>query len=514
MYRSRVAVICLFWPSAYQGDVWMYEGRSTRFLNRIFKGRARHSLEDYFKEVDKRFFVSNIYFLFCSFSVFLLFSKEQKILLFIKEKLFFRFSIGLKYFKQFFMKNKKIVLLSLILFILFYSLYSAIGFSLAETSAFEEHDILFDADTPRVIEDIAIFSARHHRTKVHPIYVLLVNPIGSLLRNLVHSKTAVAVIINSFFGAFGVVLAFFFFWLFSKNYINSLLLSAVFGLSMSQLFFSTVPETFSLAVCSLLITYILFLVCLRKRQLYFELWVLSGIFTLGVTTTNFIQTLICFSVLMTTISKNERKDFSKGAQISLFVGTVIFLTSLLAIVQKIIYPSSVLFFLPRAYAQDISTVNFLIIQHPLRAISQIIKHFFLVNFIAPLPNFFFVPHRVNLIVRFSSSMNYVFIGWIGTVLWLCLLLTGVLKMFFLKRKIFPFFIGIFLCIVFNIVLHSFYGINGLFLYTGNFTFLALLFLCNYLISEKVFSKILLALLLLLMGFNNLLVMKEILTIYK
>ena len=287
---------------------------------------------------------------------------------------------------------------------------------------------------------------------------------------------------------------------------------------MSQLFLSTTPDTSSLAICSLIITYILFLVSLQKKRLYIVLWVLAGIFSLSVTTTNLIQTFICFIVIIVVLTKDNRVNFSYVSLISVFVTIVVLTTVFLSILQKAIYPSSTLFFMPWAYGEDFSYASLLVIRQPLIVVAQIIKHFFLVNFIAPSPDVFLMSGKINPAVTFSSSWSYTFIGWLGTILWLCLLIIGIVKSFFIKQKNLFFFIGISSCLAFNIVLHSIYGIVEigkieLFIYTGNFTFLVLLFLSNYSISNKVFIKILLGLLAILIGLNNLTVMSEILAIY-
>ena len=142
--------------------------------------------------------------------------------------------------------------IALMLLISLFIVYYFLGSSLATTKAFSEGDILFELDTGRAINDLARLSGGHDRTSVHPIYVLLANPWGSLLHVLTGSELKAALLLNSFFGATGVSMAFIFFYLYGGRLINSLLLALVFGFSMSQLFLSATPDTASLAICSLL----------------------------------------------------------------------------------------------------------------------------------------------------------------------------------------------------------------------------------------------------------------------
>ncbi len=409
----------------------------------------------------------------------------------------------------------------LFLFVSFYIFYFTVSFSLAKTMAFSRFNLLFESDVPRVIQDITCFSADHYRTSLHPAYVLMVNPIGSFLsKHLVHSDIITAVIINSFFGAFAVALAFIFFWLFSKACINSLLLSLLFGLSISQIFFGIVPETHSLATCSLLALYILFLVALQKKRLYFVFWVLIGVFVLCVTTTNFIQVLILFTIAIMHISPNKKIDIVKIRRILSLGGLVLLITIFLSLLQRRIYPSCTLFFTPEAYIEDYFLFfNHLLLKQPFVAVVQIIKGFFLTNFIAPQPDFFFLSYLDIPSVTFASSHSYTFAGWAGIILWSFLLITGIVKIIFSKCRS-PFFIAAFLCLLLNIFLHSFYNAERvsdtmeLLIYSGNFTFLVLSFLSNYLFSKKIFVRVLLILLILVMGVNNLLVLNEVMFIYR
>ena len=119
---------------------------------------------------------------------------------------------------------------------------------------------------------------------------------------------------------------------------------------MSQLFLSIVPDRASLATLSLLVTYIIFFISLYKRRIPSWLWLAAGVFSLGVTTTNFIQTLICFFIAQVASGKPMPK--AKGVvakNLIIFGGGVLLFTAGLALIQKTIYPSSTLFFLPSVF---------------------------------------------------------------------------------------------------------------------------------------------------------------------
>ncbi len=418
----------------------------------------------------------------------------------------------------YFLKHKKVVSLGIALQLATFIFYLLLAFSLEETGVLENFDVLFELDPPRAIADFADFSGDHYRTTVHPIYVLLANPGGSLLDLILNSKVSAALIANAFWGSLGVLLAYTFFYIYGGRLLNSCLLALVFGVSMSQLFLSSTPDTASLAVCSLLFTYILFLKGVREKQFPFDWWVLSGILTLGVTITNFAQTAICFTLLVLIIDGPRKGLFQMAVKVVKYGLSVLVLTGLLALLQKAIYPSSSLFFLPNSLLEEKDFTTFLVFDAPFLVITQELKHFFLVNFVAPLSETYNMPNQDIPAVTFSNSWKYLKIGWIGLGLWVSMLIAGLAKSW-KSEKMQPFFIGIVACILFNAALHSAYGggekegVVEYFLYSGNFTFLVLSFLSPFSQSRAKWSLLLIVVLAALMGINNYLVFEQIVGIY-
>ena len=462
---------------------------------------------NHLKKADRLFLVGTIIFLMCV-------PFFGSALEYVKRRF-----LDLRYLKNYLLKNKKLVFISLILLIGFHILYSSIGLSLASGKAFSADDLVFEIDVNRVVGDITSFSANHYRTKVHPLYVLMINPIGTFVSKIFFSNMTTAILLNSLLGSFGVVLAFMFFYLFGKNYTNSLLLALVFGLSMSQLVFGSVPDTSSLGILSLLTTYILFLVSLKRKKIYFSYWVFAGVFSLGVTTTNVVQTMICFIVLISVLYSEKNRIVQVLSRTAILSVTVIIVTVCLAIIQKLIYPSSNLFYAAGAYNEEFKYASLLILKEPVFVISIIAKHFFLVNIVAPLPSVFEMSNTPISAITFSTSWQYSFIGWIGVVMWVSVLCSGIIRSITLKRDYFPIFVGVFFCLLFNCILHSYYGIiekskAELFLYTGNVTFLVLMFLSSYSHTKKTSIRVVLGLLLVIVAFNNMYVLSNILNIYQ
>ena len=101
-------------------------------------------------------------------------------------------------FFAFFSTYKKLIGSALVLLIAAFSWYLTLSFRLETTQVFQEYDLLFELDPPRAITDLADYSGDHYRTTVHPIYVLLANPGGSLIRQFTGSEVSAALIANAF----------------------------------------------------------------------------------------------------------------------------------------------------------------------------------------------------------------------------------------------------------------------------------------------------------------------------
>ena len=114
-----------------------------------------------------------------------------------------------------------------------------------------------------------------------------------------------------------------------------------------------------------------------------------------------------------------------------FIFVVTLAVSLLALVQKKIYPSSVLFFMPQALLRELKEVSW---KPTMAEISEVIRHFLTVNIIGPVPNIFNLKVwdtgvRMSK-VSFIHSWRYTWIGWWGLILWVFFLTRGIVKNFF------------------------------------------------------------------------------------
>jgi hypothetical protein len=122
---------------------------------------------------------------------------------------------------------------------------------------FARLDLAFDADVPSRIIDLTRAGGAHYRTQVHPLFVLLLNPIGLLLRAVLRgvgtpdSGRIAAVLLTAVAGGGGVAL----FARLLGGFIPraaAIAWTVVFGLSASQIVFGALPETFVFSGLALL----------------------------------------------------------------------------------------------------------------------------------------------------------------------------------------------------------------------------------------------------------------------
>lgn len=409
----------------------------------------------------------------------------------------------------------KSLLIPIALFFIFFSFYFLFSGQLERSGAFDEFDVLFEMDTPRAIEDMAVPREDHSRTRVHPLYVLMVNPIGATLARLVGDEVLAARILNSALGALGVALAFAFLAGYGRSAFDAAALASLFGVTASQFFISAIPDTISLGVVSLILLYTLFFTALKEKKIRYLPWFLAGLFTLGVTTTNFAQAGILFFIAnLNAHSKNRiSRSILKSALYGLAVLTA---GAVLALLQKAIYPTTALFFLPQSFSGELGYASPLLFEQPRVVLSYLVRTFLLINIAAPAPRFFEIPGLQNPGVTFAASSDYSLIGWAAFMLWAGLMLFCIVKILSKKQNL-TFFIGLGLCLAFNFLLHSFYGVTEtrieLFLYTGNLTFLVMTPLAEaYLPKWENIFRIMLVVLVVLLSINNYQAMQDIIQV--
>ena len=173
---------------------------------------------------------------------------------------------------------------------------------------------------------------------VHPLAFLIFRPPVWLLSLVLNgNKFYAALLFNSMLGGVCVFLTWAFFKQRTKNSTYALLMAGLLGLSNSHLILSVFLESYMFSAVALIV----FLLLIQQEEKPLAHLVPAGLFSFGITMTNFIQTCILFFITTPRI-----KTIFK------YVLSVLILAVFLAFIQDSLYPSSDPFYRPLSYSQE------------------------------------------------------------------------------------------------------------------------------------------------------------------
>jgi hypothetical protein len=373
----------------------------------------------------------------------------------------------------------------IIIALLFLSVYFYMGLKL-NPAEMDTVDNFLDADNSSWMRRIADPEGSSLEMRgPHPFAYLIFRPFGSLLTFFTQNFSLSAILLNTLAGALCVFLAWFYFKRQTQNSIYALLIAGLLGLSTSHFFFGSVVETYIFSALFLII----FFVLLQKNEQQIGALVFVSLITFGITLTNFIQTFIGFFV-----SRPRIKEIFQFAALPLSLGIIF------SLVQAAWYPSSKIFFLP-SDAQAEGEFTFSFFQEPswrvLGRVLLLIRTFFLYTVVAPKP-YVFTAEVGGTFPRFNffkiapetfSYSSYDGFGNLLIVTWLLLLCSAVLFFvieLFRTRKV-DVRVGLVLCILFNFILHLYYGYEP-FLYSPDWAY-ALIFFVGLSLAPLAGNKI-------------------------
>jgi hypothetical protein len=242
----------------------------------------------------------------------------------------------------------------------FFVLYLGWGlaFHFHSPRLFHYLDQVFDADIPSRIIDLTRVQGPHPRSQYHPLFVLLLNPLGFGLRALVRSGLGVeasgrvaAIALCSAAG--GVAAAAFARLLIGSGLapVRAVLWTLVFGLSASQLVFASLPESWIFSGLTLVL---LFAVGTRPAPPRDGL-LLAGAAAFGMAVTN----LGAAALVRARWLIPERRPAPILVGLARYLFLVLLLTALLATLQAVLYPGTTPFYRPELLNRDdqLSFVN-------------------------------------------------------------------------------------------------------------------------------------------------------------
>ena len=198
-------------------------------------------------------------------------------------------------------------------------------------------ELWLQADVPRAAENMVTTAGNHGRTSVHPIYSILLYPVGRLLMALGAEPLLAAKMVTVFVMGANVTLFSLTTRLLGLPQFAMALFSVLFMATASFMFWSGVVESYPFSCLSVLIA--LFLM-FRVKTAHGAWWMLANVLTLGFLVTNWLFALIAMAVRL------KMKPFlTIGAASFAFV-------AVLSVVQNQTFEKAAIFFNPEPLLRE------------------------------------------------------------------------------------------------------------------------------------------------------------------
>lgn len=376
-----------------------------------------------------------------------------------------------------------------ILYIIFFVLYLFLGLCIS----YKVHvgNTFFGSDNWRAFGDATQIKFNHYRIKVHPLFLLLIQPITLFITGITNESTLSVIIEEAICGSLSVCFLYAILKRLNISKILRTILSIIYGFSFSILVFSTVPETFIYAGLGLMIYWYIVTYLIGKNGDLSNkerfLLIFFGIFSFGITLTNYISYFI--GLLLVLICRYDfKKDLKKIIKELFLINFIsLFFIGILCIFQKFVWKDCPIFL--RSILDGLTGKE---------KYEETLYMNWLVNFDKTkiwVKNILFYPFlspSVQIVKDYIGFSIYNFplilkiiIRIFVISLFIPVVVTFVKRFFAKKDKNFYYFIFVFLTLLYNILLHYIYGYSQAFLYSPHYIFLYLILLA---ISINEFRK--------------------------
>lgn len=362
--------------------------------------------------------------------------------------------------------KKKTVILFLTLFLLYFCVGIILSYYYNTANYW---NVAFDMDCPRVLGDLSIVNYNHYRASVHPLFIIIFQPLVLILTKFMSSSILSIIFLQSIISTISSFLIYQLLQRILNNSKKSLLITIIFALSSGQILFTTQIETYIYAQFFLILMWYYFFIIQNKeyKLLDYLIIVILGILSLSITITNFIQFIIALFFLFTLNKKNKNAFFKSF----LILFCVLAFSVFLATVQNLIWPSAPNFFVKGVndFINSSSEENLYINTHMSFKNFENISNILFANSLY-LTKFVF-PEGAYLV--FNNTIFTTIISFILSLFLIILNVVYIIKSRNVIKKD-KYYIAITLSLLFNLCLHLIYGNSISFLYICHFNFLLLI----------------------------------------
>ena len=339
---------------------------------------------------------------------------------------------------------------------------------------YDNYNLLFDSDTGRVMLDSTIIAASHYRLDVHPLFVLIIQPLVFIIKGLVINRLLAIIILSALASSLTVVYIYRILKLVGLKEKTSILLSLLYLFSFSNIIFTSGIETYNFAAFFLVLLWYYFIKNKEKEldnKSYILLGIL-GVLSFSMTITNYcVFLIVCFVLWI----------FKKAKFKKLFIMGILTVVSLLALNlgQRLIWNNTPVLWNLNPYGEASLYGD---TKLGLKNIKNVVDDCYINSVIS---------NDVYLKVNYGSEYNeqnymITFNETSYLQLFLFLMFYGVVLIItarnYKKNKIEN--TALVLTIIFNSVLHTVYGNDSPFLYSLHFLYLIFLLLGINLAKEE------------------------------
>lgn len=371
--------------------------------------------------------------------------------------------------KSFFRYCKKHLSGQAIIFVLAFSGYVFLGLCITYPVILGWWDVFFGADSIRVFDDLANIVSYHYRIKVHPLFLLVAQPITLCLDGIINYTPMSIILEEAFCGAMSVSI---FFAILKQKCVRKefrILFTIMYGFSFSNMIFSTIPETFIFAEFFLIGFWYFITIAmdnegpLSARELF--LLCFWGILCFGITLTNYMSYVIGLCCLLSR-RYQTRNRWKKLVQVNACNAVSV---AALCLFQKFIWKDSPLFWdsmIEGLRGQEYEETFYMDWGFSVTKTITWAKQVFLYPILSPDVSLQGADGRL---IQFGGYPSFVYKGLL--VLLYCLFFYSIGKNLMRRCKECSYLRWLFVAFSSNLVLHYIYGSQEAFLYSAHFLFL-------------------------------------------
>jgi hypothetical protein len=237
-----------------------------------------------------------------------------------------------------------------------------------------------------------------------------------------------AIVVNAAFAAFAVVLAHRTFRRLLQNGVQATLLAALFGLSMSQLAFGAIPETYAIATAGIVAVFLVFLTDLESGRVSPGAWFGVALFAVGVTTSSLAPVGVLFTLIV--FATRQRRPVLRIADAALLL--LIAMVSLLRFQSALLGTRNPIH--QTILLDEIHDIEQKVLKPspedppygPARTPRELGRNILLLDFVAGYPGRTSLPTSLVKLEYFGYPVRFSPLGFAAAGLWLILWTAGLL----------------------------------------------------------------------------------------